>query len=230
MTWDTYWALHYLLEFLFEGLKMRWNHSGAKFWRLIPGILVICVLPYWRILHFGLLACGGSSRNYKRRKRLRNLSSGQRLMEFSSGSCCGELWRQRDRYAVMNLFLRFLCFLILTCLLSFFLLPPFCPGDDSVYYCPGEVWLCVFLDGTSADRAMHIITHTDRFHISPQSCLALQSLHMVRHTHASSYSWRLHCCCRRQFHVCGSELYGIHYSPLFWIRLCISVCAWIIEQ
>lgn len=51
-------------------------------------------------------------------------------------------------------------FLILTCFLSFFLFPPFCPGDDSACFCPREVWLRVFLYRTSADAELCISLHT----------------------------------------------------------------------
>lgn len=119
---------------------------------------------------------------------------------------------------LLQCFLGFLFSLVL-CLSSLFS-PRFCPeartADDSAHYCPGvSVGMCLFVSNFSWHRAMHIITHTDHFHTPPQSCLTSQGLRMVGHTHASHYSWRLHCCYKRHFHVCGNEQYEFHYIPFF---------------
>lgn len=120
-------------------------------------------------------------------------------------------------------------FLFLTCSLSLFLFPPFCllPCSKnckwfSILLPRGSVAMCLFVLNFNWHRALHIITHRDHFHNSPQSCLTLHGLHMVRHTHASHYSWRLHCCYTRQFHVCENEIYEIHYILVFFILLSIS--------
>lgn len=92
----------------------------------------------------------------------------------------------------------------------------FFPGRRTADYLacnyPGvRVGMCLFVLNFSCHRAMYIITHIDLFLTPPQLCFAQQGPHMVGHTHASHYSWRLYCCYKRPFHVCGNELYEIHY-------------------